>query len=425
MSDQYADQRRKPERPYGDLTQLNSSRIILDAVGSEGLQRIASDFLGLLGTSCAIYEKNGDYALGIFASGWCKQLDEASFRLCQTSNTAEALSSGNWLCHESCWHNASLQAIDKNKPIDVKCHGGIRLYAVPISANDTIIGAMNFGYGNPPQNQQELSNIGEKFNVPPQKLAAAVTLHPQHSAKIIDEARRRLENAALLIGLIVERHMAQKEAQKTAEQYRMLFETISQGVLYFDDTGKVVEANPAACKILGRTKEDFANESQNQSVRVIDENGKEIPPDQLPAVRAMREGKRIAGDIVGVPNPADGTVHWIQGECVPIMDPKTNTPRQLYTIFSDISEKKRTEEDLRKSEERLRLSLQASNQGFYDLDMRTGEAVVSPEYATMLGFDPDTFKETNAKWLDRLHPQDRPVVEETFLAYVAGEIPEY
>jgi CheY-like chemotaxis protein len=66
------------DRLYGDLTRLNTTRLLLEAVGGEGLKSIANDFLRMLGTSCAIYEKNGDYALGIFSSGWCQALDEAT-----------------------------------------------------------------------------------------------------------------------------------------------------------------------------------------------------------------------------------------------------------------------------------------------------------------------------------------------------------
>ncbi|MDD1607966.1 MAG: EAL domain-containing protein [Methylococcaceae bacterium] len=77
------------------------------------------------------------------------------------------------------------------------------------------------------------------------------------------------------------------------------------------------------------------------------------------------------------------------------------------------------------SEERLRLSMRAAHQGFYDLDIRTGRAIVNEEYATMLGYDPVTFEETRDSWLERLHPDDRKAVKKTCRAYLAGELPEY
>lgn len=76
-------------------------------------------------------------------------------------------------------------------------------------------------------------------------------------------------------------------------------------------------------------------------------------------------------------------------------------------------------------EERLRLSMLAARQGFYDLDIRTGQVIVNDEYATMLGYDSKTFKETLATWLQRLHPDDRRNVVNTFRSYVAGNLPEY
>ena len=113
----------------------------------ETLKEIVSDFMVLLGTSCAIYEKNGNYALGIFSSGWCRFLDGASYKLTETNNLEEAFNSGIWHCHESCWKDASIIAMETGKPTDVECRGGIRLYTLPIKIKDEIIGAINFGYG--------------------------------------------------------------------------------------------------------------------------------------------------------------------------------------------------------------------------------------------------------------------------------------
>jgi len=50
---------------------------------------------------------------------------------------------------------------------------------------------------------------------------------------------------------------------------------------------------------------------------------------------------------------------------------------------------------------------------------------VSATYTTMLGYSPINFHETNAKWLQRLHPDDTERVRAVYRAYVAGEIPEY
>lgn len=86
---------------------------------------------------------------------------------------------------------------------------------------------------------------------------------------------------------------------------------------------------------------------------------------------------------------------------------------------SDISPLKRVEAELRQSEERLSLALKAANQGLYDLNVQTGETIVSPEYARMLGYEPEEFHETHAQWRERLHPDDRARVNRIYEEYVA------
>ena len=97
----------------------------------------------------------------------------------------------------------------------------------------------------------------------------------------------------------------------------------------------------------------------------------------------------------------------------------------LLSIARDITASLATQTALHSSEARLRLALQAANQGLFDVDLATGDAVVSPEYVRMLGHDPAQFKETTASWLARLHPDDHDPVARTIAAYVAGELPEY
>lgn len=77
------------------------------------------------------------------------------------------------------------------------------------------------------------------------------------------------------------------------------------------------------------------------------------------------------------------------------------------------------------SEERLRLALSPGQQGIYDLNVQTGNAVVNDIYATKLGYDPETFEETNAKWIKRLHPDDRELAAQVFRDYVVGKLPDY
>ena len=93
----------------------------------------------------------------------------------------------------------------------------------------------------------------------------------------------------------------------------------------------------------------------------------------------------------------------------------------LLSIARDITSELATRRALEESEARLRLALQAANQGLFDLDLDTGTAVVSAEYARMLGHDPATFTETRAAWYERMHPDDREPTRQLVLEYLRGE----
>ena len=202
---------------YGDLMELNKDGLILNSVGQDVLTEIVNDYLSLLETSTAIYEKDGNYALGIFSSGWCRFLDEASRKLCETDSNDTALNSRKWHCHESCWRDASLKAIENGTPVDIECKGGIRLYALPINANNEIIGALNFGYGNPPSDYNKLLQIADDYKVPVEQLVKLASEYETRPSYIIDLAKKRLMASANLIGEIVNRKISEKQIRELNE----------------------------------------------------------------------------------------------------------------------------------------------------------------------------------------------------------------
>ena len=190
---------------YGDITRLNTNRTILDALGSETLCAIISEFMGMLESSSAVYEINGDYAAGIFSSGWCRLMADASYKLCETDDVVQALNSGKWLCHESCWSEATKLAIESGLPNDIECKGGIHLYAVPIRMGDKIIGGINFGYGTPPSSQEKLTELAGKYHVDIDELSRLSGEYQERPPFVIALAKRRLGEVANLIELLVTR----------------------------------------------------------------------------------------------------------------------------------------------------------------------------------------------------------------------------
>ena len=210
------------ESDYGDLTELNTNRLILDSVGKDVLRELTLDYLSLLNTSAAVYEKNGDYALGLFTSSWCQFMDSASRNLCESPDNRVALASGKWLCHESCWTEVSRKAIEDNVIVDQECNGGLHLYAVPITISSGVIGAINLGYGNPPQDEETLRELATKYKVDFSLLKEKAAEYQARPPFIIEQAKARLRTSARIIGEIVQRKLAEEERNRYAHRLEIL-----------------------------------------------------------------------------------------------------------------------------------------------------------------------------------------------------------
>jgi PAS domain S-box-containing protein len=106
-----------------------------------------------------------------------------------------------------------------------------------------------------------------------------------------------------------------------------------------------------------------------------------------------------------VVNPNGGLV-WLRSSGHGIFDNQGRL-RRVIGMVADVTDLKLAEEKLRASEERLRLAQWAARIGTFDLNMRTGVNVWTPETEAMYGLPPGTFGGTLAAFENLIHPDDR------------------
>lgn len=88
----------------------------------------------------------------------------------------------------------------------------------------------------------------------------------------------------------------------------------------------------------------------------------------------------------------------------------------------ELTERKRTEEVLRSSEERLRMGLQAARMGTWDWNITENQITWSSNMEALFGLAPGGFDGSYEQFLARLHPDDRDrVLEAINVAVTTGE----
>lgn len=211
-----------------------------------------------------------------------------------------------------------------------------------------------------------------------------------------------------------QRKQAEEALQRSEAKFRTIFENSQVGIYRVRlSDGLILDANQRLADLLGfgspdeiigikRSTDFYVNPSNRQQV--------------VELLKSRGEMRSFETQV----RKRDGTLFW------GLFSSYLNTGDDyIEGVLADISDRKQAEAALQISEERLRLALTASNQGLYDINIKTEEVVVSSGYPLMLGYDPATFHVTISSWIESLHPDDRESVLAAYHASLTGEVPSY
>ncbi len=148
---------------------------------------------------------------------------------------------------------------------------------------------------------------------------------------------------------ITKRKQTEEGLLQSEQHYRLLYETMLQGVVYQDASGRIISMNPAAERILGKTPAEFLGSSSvGEEYLTIRENGSIFPGLEHPAMVSLRTGREVQDVVMGVYNPRENCYRWININAMPIFRTGEDKPFQVYTLFDDITESKQEEHRIRR-----------------------------------------------------------------------------
>jgi PAS domain S-box-containing protein len=216
---------------------------------------------------------------------------------------------------------------------------------------------------------------------------------------------------------ITERKRAEESRRYSEEQYRTVVETATDAVISMDESGAILLANPATSRIFGYDPVELIGKPLTilmpEFMRKLHETGFR---------RYLATGQRHLNwqgtELTALrKNGQEFPVELSFGEMI------SNGHRVFTGFVRDISEKKRSEELLRESEERFRTIFENAGLGAALVDWEGHPVKCNPALQRMLGYDESELR--NMVFSAFTHPDDIELDLKLYGELVAGKHDKY
>lgn len=145
------------------------------------------------------------------------------------------------------------------------------------------------------------------------------------------------------------RQQIEAALKESEHKLRSLFNTMTQGVIYHNKEGRIIDANAAAEQILGVSLDQMQGlTSMDYRWHVIHEDGSDFPGHTHPVMQALVTGQAVCNITMGVYHPSKNEYRWIQTSAIPQFLDQNTELFGIYVTFTDITERKQAEDALQK-----------------------------------------------------------------------------
>jgi diguanylate cyclase (GGDEF)-like protein/PAS domain S-box-containing protein len=211
---------------------------------------------------------------------------------------------------------------------------------------------------------------------------------------------------------VTERKRAEEALRRSEGRFRQLFEhSVDALFVIHDETREIVDCNREACRSLGYSREELlALHLDDFVLEILSEEEKIQRGSNTPWRRALAgEPGTIIGFHENVQRRKDGSTFPVETGVGSI---DYGERRMILASVRDITERKRAEEALRRSETNLAEAQRIAHLGSSEWDLRTGEVWWSNEAYHIHGFKPHQVSPTLKTVEVVFHPDDRHLFRE-------------
>ena len=176
--------------------------------------------------------------------------------------------------------------------------------------------------------------------------------------------------------------------RQSEERYRTIIENIEDGYYEVDLAGNFTFFNDSMCRIFGYPKEELMGMNNRQYTDK--ENGKKVFQAFNRVYKKGDLGRVCDYEIVR----KDGTRRYVEASFSLRRD-SSGKPIGFRGMIRDITERKRAEGELRRSEEKYRTILENIEEGYYEVDLAGNFTFFNDSMCRILGYPKEELKSMN------------------------------
>ncbi|MBI1324258.1 PAS domain-containing protein [bacterium] len=215
---------------------------------------------------------------------------------------------------------------------------------------------------------------------------------------------------------ITERKIAEQALMRSENRYRDALEAAQEGVWEWDIQTGEIQANDLWFELLGYEPGEVPLNFETWKNSLHPDDQSSITITLFNYLSGQIEEYSVFYRVI----TKSGEVRWHHGTGLIVERDVDGLPTRMTGTTNDITERRAMEEALRRSENRYRLAMQATQESVWELDLVKMQVEVNDLWFRHLGYERGEIPVSVETWLDAVHPEDRAELTATHEAFVAG-----
>ncbi len=193
------------------------------------------------------------------------------------------------------------------------------------------------------------------------------------------------------------RRFSENSLRESEKKYRLIFETANEGIWITDGNRVTTMVNQRLSEMLGYPINEIVGKNSSDFLFDIrDDAWNETIGLLKQGIKTSREFRL---------KRRDDSILWVVSNDSPVTEQNGQLVKTV-SMLTDITVKKRAENELIRAREKLNLALESGNIGVWEWDLKTNITIWDERMENIFGIEPGSFESSHNAFINLVHEED-------------------